>query len=102
MMISNTRYKNGLKLFWIRHWKYERTPEQWVDLIDSRMSGAKDIRLLEMALNKLEREKKIDAIEKARLWEMIKSPDRENAIVAVTIMAVLKPRKFKKVLTQKP
>lgn len=98
MMISNTRYKKGLKLFWTTHWKYDRTPEQWIDAINKVWTGAKEIRLLEMALNKLEREKKIDAIGKSRLWEMIKSPDRENGIVAVTIMAVLKPKKFKKII----
>jgi hypothetical protein len=31
---------------------------------------------------------------------MIESPDPENALVAVTIMATLKPRKFKKIINQ--
>lgn len=99
-MISKTKYKESLRWFWIREWKYERTPEEWAALIDKPyIAGAKDLRLIQKALDKLEREKKIDNAQKNRLWEMIKSPDQENVVVAITVMATLRPKKFKKILT---
>lgn len=114
--MSKGRYKRHLRLFWTDKWKYERTPEEWVGIIkgdfmnhhtnsshkwfgggDSSYYMTQQKTLLYDAIDKLILEKKLQKKDETRLKEMIESPDRENAILAITIMATVKPKKFKQV-----
>lgn len=112
--LSKSRFKDSMRMFWTNKWKYERTPEEWVESLryDNIWSspaslkvpvgtpyGTRSRDLLSSAIDKLVLEKKMLKDEGERLQEMINSPDLENALVAITIMAQKKPKKFKKVLT---
>jgi len=115
------KFKQTMRMFWTERWKYERSVEEWVDslsgpeVIWSTPTGnvsvhtphyvsvplgyrAKD--LLFSAIDKLVLERKLLKQQGESLKKMIESPDPENALVAVTIMATLKPRKFKKIINQ--
>lgn len=107
--LSKTKFKNKMRNFWTDRWKYERTPEDWVDSLTqdgiqywNSSFGAlskhftKD--LLEAALDKLVLEKKLDKDEAENLKKMI-AGTKEDAYLAIIVMAGLKPKKFKKVLT---
>lgn len=113
-MIQSPDVESKYRDFWTNKWKYERTPEEWVNIITdgvwwnstnpngSRTSMkslgldvSKAKSLLYDAIDKLILEKKLQKKDETRLKEMIDSPDRENAIVAITIMATLKSKKFK-------
>lgn len=96
--MSRSKHK---KLFWVKNWRHNRTPEQWLENIDPKRSHPRyaiDQRnLLLEGLDKLLSAKKILPDEKINMEKMICSPDHENALVAITIMATLKPNKFKKI-----
>jgi hypothetical protein len=113
--MSKTKFKNRMRMFWTQMWKYERTPEQWAaalsgfvkvnnisfmphPIFDSHLKapyGKKAIDLLEDALDKLVLEKKLKKEEAKNMKKMI-SGTQEDAFIAISIMANLKPKKFKK------
>ena len=94
--LSKQVYKKKLRLFWTKYWKYNRTPEEWVDLITHNIAGGSAIRLVTKAIHKLRLEHKISKDEEKRLIEMINSNSREDCMVALTVMKSVKPNKFKK------
>ena len=116
--LSKAKFKQTMRMFWTERWKYERTPEDWVISIHGPhirgsnkgvyAQGSKALPpwagratdLLFSAIDKLVLERKLLKQQAKNLKEMLSSPDPENALVAVTIMATLKPRKFKKIINQ--
>ena len=103
-------------MFWTQRWKYERTPQDWVisihgphikwakptnELATIAMPpwGKKAIDLLEDALDKLVLEKKLEKEEGENMKKMI-SGTEEDAYVAISIMATLKPKKFKRTVEE--
>jgi hypothetical protein len=52
---------------------------------------------LNQAIEKLILEKKCTEDEGANIIKMLESPDEENKILAITIMASLKPKQFRDV-----
>lgn len=98
--LPQSKYKERLRLFWTREWKYGKTPEEWVSLINKPYSGALHLKLVDIALHKLERERKILPQQRMQMWEMLKSPDEENHHLVLHIMAGLKPKKFKIIKSQ--
>lgn len=107
--ISKSKFKNKMRMFWTQRWKYERTPEEWVDSItepthmwsNSKFSrsaapyGKKALDILEDALDKLVLEKKLKKEESANMKKMLAATE-EDAYVAISVMAQLKPKKFKR------
>ena len=112
--MSKARYKKRLRDFWKNKWKYIRTPEEWVNIVTdgvwwhqdhangSRTSvqalgfdSTKAKSLISDAIDKLILEKKLQKKDEERLKQMIESPDRENAMIAISIMAAVKPKMFK-------
>jgi hypothetical protein len=109
--LSKTKFKNTMRMFWTQRWKYERTPEDWVDSLTQdgiqywnssfgALSKHFTRDLLEAALDKLVLEKKLDKDQAESLKKMIAGTS-EDAHVALIIMATLKPKKFKKITTKK-
>lgn len=101
--MTKTKFKHKMRNFWTLHWVYERSPEDWAELVYREGTGWINLNtrqkikdLLESALDKLVLEKKITKEQHANLLAMIQSPDKENAIVALHVMAQLKPKKFEK------
>jgi len=109
--LSKSRFKQTMRMFWTERWKYERTPEEWVECLNYKSTysselawkrfpyGKRATDLLFSALDKLVLERKLTKEQGENLKEMIESPDRENALVAITVMATVKPKKFKKLIT---
>jgi len=116
--LSKTKFKNKMRMFWTKYWKYERTVDQWVNSLTGpqvEWSGPTGIKhvplpnykeapfhkkakdLLEDALDKLVLEKKLKKEEAQNLKKMLEGTS-EDAFVAISIMASLKPKKFKRVL----
>lgn len=95
---SKQYYKRKLRNFWKKQWIHGRSPERWVASIHPIMRHAieKNKILLKNALHKLELEKKIDEKQRHNLWSMIESPDKENALLALSIMQSLNPRVFRR------
>lgn len=103
--MSKSKFKNKMRNFWTDRWKYEKTPQGWVDSISKgvkiywsnhdNIGSNQAINLLEDALDKLVLEKKLKKDEAENLKKMIAGTE-EDAFIALTIMAQLKPKKFKK------
>ena len=112
--MSKAKFKATMRMFWTERWKYERTPEEWVNdlqrtsgvvwssgsIIDNPTYspapwGKRAEDLLFSAVDKLVLERKIFKKQGERMKEMIASEDKENVLVAIQIMAGLKPKKFK-------
>lgn len=103
--MTKTKFKNKMRNFWTDHWPYERTPETWVEMLYREGTGWTNLHskkkskdLIESAIDKLVLEKKLTKEKGANVLAMVQSPDKENALVALHIMAQLKPKKFKKVI----
>lgn len=107
--MSKSRFKNKMRNFWTDKWKYEKTPQQWVEALAddglqywnstvNHLSHHFTRDLLEDALDKLVLEKKLTKDEAESLKKMIHGT-AEDAYLALIVMAALKPKKFKKVLT---
>ena len=110
--LTKSKFKQTMRMFWTERWKYERTPEEWVTALNSN-SGivwstlVKDIGsmpwgkrvsdLLYSAIDKLILEKKLKKEEGVNLKKMLDGTP-EDAYIAVSAMAVLKPKKFKKII----
>lgn len=112
--LSKTRFKQKMRMFWTERWKYERTVDDWVQALTGFVKmnnvsfqphpmfdnikapyGSKAKDLLEDALDKLVLEKKLKKDEGENMKKMIAGTD-EDAFLALTIMATLKPKKFKR------
>jgi 23S rRNA G2069 N7-methylase RlmK/C1962 C5-methylase RlmI len=104
--LSKTKFKNAMRMFWTQRWKYERTPDQWVEALKEdgtrywsssrfKLSTSFTKDLLEDALDKLVLEKKLKKDEAENLKNMLASTE-EDAYLALIVMAGLKPKKFKK------
>ena len=102
--MSKSKFKNKMRNFWTDRWKYEKTPQGWVDSISKgvkiywsnhdNIGSNQAINLLEDALDKLVLEKKLKKDEAENLKKMIDGTE-EDAFIALSIMAQLKPKKFK-------
>ena len=97
--MTKSKYKQSMRMFWTTKWRYERTPEEWVEWITvvPTYERTRNKTLIIDAISKLVLEKKITKQESENLNKMIDSPDKENVLLAITIMAQLKPKKFKKI-----
>ncbi len=104
--MSKSKFKNKMRNFWTDRWKYEKTPQAWVDSLSHgvkiywsnskhNLNPNQAQELLEEALDKLVLEKKLKKDEAENLKKMI-SGTEEDAYIAVSAMAILKPKKFKK------
>lgn len=112
--MSKEKFKNKMRMFWTERWKYERSVEDWVQALTGFVKmnnvsfqphpmfdnikapyGRKAKDLLEDALDKLVLEKKLKKDEAQNMKKMI-SGTEEDAFIAISIMANLKPKKFKK------
>ena len=108
--MSKAKFKHSMSNFWPTRWQYSKTVEEWVHALhDGAFSSTQQREvyrnlikdLLFSAIDKLVLERKLLKQQGKNMKEMISSPDPENALVAITIMAALKPKKFKKSLTIK-
>jgi hypothetical protein len=108
--MNKAKHKKKHSMFWPEGWRYYKTVEEWIDsLYDGAFSSTyqRDVYrdlikdLLFSAIDQLVLERKILKQQGERMKEMIASPDKENALLAIQIMAGLKPRKFKKSINQK-
>jgi hypothetical protein len=99
--------KHKLRLFWTNEWSYGRSVEKWYELatehwftnatdIDHLVHVNPSLNLLIWAIDKLYYEKQLTEEERQRMRGMLNSPDEENIYMALTIMAQLKPKKFKR------
>ena len=99
--LSKSAYKNKMRMFWTTKWRYQRTPEEWLDAIKLDAintylwEATRNRNLLNDAVDKLVLERKLLDKQGIRMKEMIASPDKENVLLAIQIMAGLKPKKFK-------
>lgn len=113
-------YKNGknkkdflgkMRNFWTMHWKYQHI-ETWLQSIDlildadsegtiwynqvAKKEAENDLDLLNKAIDKLILERLLKKDNAKRLREFLKSSDEENRYLALSIMDILKPNRFKK------
>jgi len=107
--MSKAKFKHSMSNFWPTRWQYSKTVEEWVHALhDGAFSSTQQREvyrnlikdLLFSAIDKLVLERKLLKQQGKNMKEMISSPDPENALVAITIMAALKPKKFKKSIKQ--
>lgn len=112
--LTKAKFKQMMRMFWTEKWKYERTPEEWVDALKGpqvmwstptgsvspnyRKSpyGTRAMDILSSGLDKLVLEKKLKKEEAINLKKMLEGTS-EDAFVAISIMASLKPKKFKRI-----
>jgi len=110
--ITKSKYKQSMRLFWTKRWKYERTPDDWVALLNGDLPESYKRRhhwlsvasiqsfnkgILHEAIEKLILEKKISKEEAISLKSMLDGC-REDQYIAVSAMAAVKPKKFKKIV----
>lgn len=116
--MTKEKFAGKMRYFWTTHWHYQ-TIDAWIAStkakadLDSKEptlwgSGSwkaevnNDCELINQAINKLVLEKLLKKDQAKRIREMLKSPDEENHYLAISIMASVKPKKFKQVITQNP
>lgn len=116
--MTKEKFTGKMRYFWTTHWKYG-TVDTWVKLtmdkvhidnpdtnlwrnktFDIEVNNA--FQLIDYAIDKLVLEKLLKKDQAKRIREMLKSPDEENHYLAISIMASVKPKKFKQVITQNP
>jgi len=115
--LSKTQYKNKMRMFWTKKWKYQKTLEEWVDdLFPEETKKANFVTnqhhyvkykwpspyekqiskdLLNDAVDKLTLEKKFTKDQSDTVKKMLAS-SKEDAYVALVLMKSAKPKKFKK------
>lgn len=112
--MSKAKFKATMRMFWTERWRYERTVDDWVNSLSgaqvvwstrgiSRVPnpyyispyGSKASDLLFSACDKLVLEKKLTKLEAENLKKMIEGTS-EDAYIAISAMAIMKPKKFKK------
>lgn len=111
--MTKEKFAGKMRYFWTTHWRYG-TIDTWVSWTKAKVDlDSKDssmfrnqayqrevdsaCKLINQAIDKLVLEKLLKKDEAKRLRELLKSPDEENHIVALSIMASKKPKKFKDV-----
>lgn len=105
--MTKKKYTNKMRFFWTKQWRYQLTPDDWLRYIQ-KINGAdyhKDKSLMLYAIesmdllltevSKMRLESTINKEQSLRISQMLLSPDLDNKMVALTIMAQLKPKKFK-------
>lgn len=109
--MTKEKFAGKMRYFWTKHWHYQDI-NYWVRVnmdklsIDNKDTSkfrntAFDIEICAMhdmligAIDKLVLEKLLSKAESKRIRELFKSPDEENHVVALSIMASRKPKKFK-------
>jgi hypothetical protein len=107
--LTKSKYKESMRFFWTKRWKYERTPEDWVnhlngEVIIGRHSFVTLTTLINNcktlvwdAVDKLVLEKKFTKEEAVNIKKMLDA-GKEDQYVALSIMAAVKPKKFKKII----
>lgn len=94
MSIESKSYrKRILKDFWRKKWIPGRSPSLWEF---HYRRGTNSSYLIHKALEKLEYEKKISIEQHENLLAMLKSPDRENVYLVISIMAGIVPKHFER------
>lgn len=116
--MTKEKFTGKMRYFWTNHWWY-MTIDDWVEWtkakldydkkdgsmyrsISNDLNIAKASDLINGALDKLVLEKLLKKDQVRRIRELLKSPDEENHYLAISIMASVKPKKFKQVITQNP
>jgi hypothetical protein len=107
--MTKEKFANKMRYFWTNHWKYQ-TIYWWAEYLKEAVKLDKKFKgsahslavmagydLINNAVDKLCLEKLLSKDEAKRMRELFKSPDEENHIVALSIMASRKPKKFKDV-----
>jgi hypothetical protein len=109
--MTKEKFAGKMRFFWTKHWYYQNI-DFWVKIsmeklsIDARDSSSwrnsvfdaetnAAYNILDSAIDKLVLEKLLSKAESKRIRELFKSPDEENHVVALSIMASRKPKKFK-------
>lgn len=115
--MTKEKFAGKMRYFWTTHWKYG-TIDIWVSWTKAKVDMENDknmfhnaayarevnsaCELINQALNKLVLEKLLKKDQAKRIRELLKSPDEENHYLAISIMASVKPKKFKQIITQNP
>lgn len=116
--MTKEKFAGKMRYFWTTHWRYQ-TIDAWLESTKAKAdleseeptlwgNGSwkqgvnNDCELINQAINKLVLEKLLKKDQAKRIREMLKSPDEENHYLAISIMASVKPKKFKQVITQNP
>jgi hypothetical protein len=107
--MTKSKFKKSMRFFWTKKWTYEKSPQDWVNIINAKeiwtignseyaktINASSTKKILVMAVDKLVLEKKCTKEEGENLKTMIGSPDQENQFLALTVMATLKPKQFLK------
>jgi len=95
--VSKSRFKAYLKNFWKDTWEI-KSPMYWVHALNTaKWNKTRIMYKLNQAIEKLILEKKCTEDEGANIIKMLESPDEENKILAISIMASLKPKQFRNV-----
>ena len=105
--LTKSKYKESMRFFWTKRWKYERTPEDWVNHINGIQNLPRwynktyyekiSKTLVCDAVDKLVLEKKFTKEEAVNIKKMLDA-GKEDQYVALSIMAAVKPKKFKKII----
>ena len=98
MTIPEITPQHKLILFWTNYWSYGRTPEVWVRYIKAgksfQINGS--LKLVISAVDKMFYETLITDQERNELLSLLNSADDEGVLLALSIMASRKPKKFAK------
>jgi len=95
--VSKSRFKAYLKNFWKDVWQIQ-SPMYWVHALNTtKWNKTRIMYKLNQAVEKIVLEKKCTEEEGANIIKMLESPDEENKILAISIMASLKPKQFRNV-----
>lgn len=106
--MTKSKYKESMRFFWTKKWKYKRTPEEWVNAINgeppekgalwysSSWYAALTKDLVCSAIDKLVLEKRFTKDEAVNLKKMLDA-GKEDQYIALSAMASVKPKKFKKI-----
>lgn len=98
MTIPEITPKHKLILFWTNYWTYGRTPEVWLEYIRQnrhfKVNGS--LNLVKTAVDKMFHETLLKEQERNELLCLLDSADDEGVLLALSIMASRKPKKFAK------
>ena len=111
--ITKEKFAGKMRYFWTKHWHYQDIDFRAKIIADKLSIDVKDgsawrntvfdaetlaiYKTLDTAIDKLILEKLLSKDEAKRIRDLFKSPDEENHVVALSIMASRKPKKFKDV-----
>jgi hypothetical protein len=92
--------KKRLAGFWKFKWIPGRSIETWVLHLNNSNMFSRSRKVIIDAIKKLYLQNKISLNESQRLQTMLKSPDRDNVYMVVTVIHNLKPRMFERRVKQ--